>query len=48
MADRKTPREILSAAGKLDKDIIAVKLRGKVVDLHTPVEASAADPAFGG
>jgi len=50
MADRKTPREILSAAGKLDKDIIAVKLRGlpgegrgRVVDLHTPVEATAAD-----
>jgi threonyl-tRNA synthetase len=43
MADRKTPREILSAAGKLDKDVIAVKLRGRTVDLHTPVEASAAD-----
>jgi threonyl-tRNA synthetase len=43
MADRKTPREILSAAGKLDKDTIAVKLRGKTVDLHTPVEATAAD-----
>jgi threonyl-tRNA synthetase len=50
MADRKTPREILSAAGKLDKDVIAVKLRGKaspardtIIDLHTPVEASAAD-----
>src|SRR6516162_2228226 len=43
MADRKTPREILSAAGKLDKDVIAVKLRGKTVDLHTPVEAAAAD-----
>src|SRR5215471_9543278 len=43
MADRKTPREILAAAGKLDKDVIAVKLRGKTIDLHTPVEAAAAD-----
>ena len=42
MAERKTPREILSAAGKLDKDVIAVKLRsGRTVDLHTPVEANA-------
>jgi threonyl-tRNA synthetase len=40
MAERKTPREILSAAGKLDKDVIAVKLRGRTVDLHTPVEAT--------
>jgi threonyl-tRNA synthetase len=43
MAERKTPREILSAAGKLDKDVIAVRLRGRTVDLHTPVDASAAD-----
>jgi threonyl-tRNA synthetase len=43
MAERKTPREILSAAGKLDKDVIAVKLRGRTVDLHTPVDAAAAD-----
>jgi threonyl-tRNA synthetase len=43
MPERKTPREILSANGKLDKDIIAVKLRGRIVDLHTPVEAGATD-----
>ena len=42
MPDRKTPREILSAAGKLDKDVIAVSYRGRTVDLHTPVEATAA------
>ena len=40
MPERKTPREILSAAGKLDKNVIAVRLRGRTVDLHTPVEAS--------
>jgi threonyl-tRNA synthetase len=40
MPERKTPREILSGARKLDKDIVAVKYRGKTVDLHTPVEAT--------
>jgi threonyl-tRNA synthetase len=39
MADRKTPREILASIGKLDKDVIAVKYRGRTVDLHTPIEA---------
>jgi len=43
MPERKTPREILAAAGKLDKDVIAVKYRGRTVDLHTPVEATAAE-----
>jgi threonyl-tRNA synthetase len=42
MSERKTPREILSAAGHApDKDVVAVKLRGKTVDLHTPVDATA-------
>src|SRR5258706_1174765 len=45
MADRKTPREILTSAGKLDKDVIAVKWHGRIVDLHTPVEATAAELA---
>jgi threonyl-tRNA synthetase len=40
-ASRKTPREILSAGGKLDKDVIAVKYRGRTVDLHTPIDATA-------
>ena len=39
--NEKTPREILAAAGKLDKDVVAVKLRGRTVDLHTPVDATA-------
>src|SRR6202162_1087472 len=43
MPDRQTPREILSSAGKLDKDVIAVRYRGRTVDLHTPLEATAAD-----
>src|SRR5579872_1106677 len=39
-----TPAEILaSAAGKLDPEIIAVKLHGRTVDLHTPVNASAGE-----
>ena len=40
-ATRRTPREILSAAGKLDKDVIAVKYRGHTVDLHTPIDTTA-------
>jgi threonyl-tRNA synthetase len=43
MSDRKTPREILGLAGKLDKDVIAVRYRGRTVDLHTPVEGTAAE-----
>ncbi|MBV9947559.1 MAG: threonine--tRNA ligase, partial [Myxococcales bacterium] len=42
-SERKTPREILSAQGKLDRDVIAVKLRGRTVDLHTPVDAVASE-----
>jgi threonyl-tRNA synthetase len=38
---RKTPRELLASAGKLDKDVIAVKVAGKTVDLHTPIAAAA-------
>lgn len=45
MPDRRTPREILSAAGKLDKDIVAVRYAGRIVDLHTPVEAAASELA---
>jgi threonyl-tRNA synthetase len=43
MADRKTPRDILASAGKLEKDVIAVQLRGRTVDLHTPVDATASE-----
>ena len=43
MPDRKTPREILGAAGPIDKDVIAVRHRGRTVDLHTPIEATAAE-----
>src|SRR5580698_1171136 len=43
MSDRQTPREILSSAGKLDKDVIAVRYRGRTVDLHTPIEATATE-----
>jgi threonyl-tRNA synthetase len=40
MAERKTPRELLAAAGKLDKDVVAVKIGSRTVDLHTPVDVS--------
>jgi hypothetical protein len=39
MPDRKTPREILSATGKLAPDVVAVKIGDRTVDLHTPIEA---------
>jgi threonyl-tRNA synthetase len=42
-ADRKTARELLSNAGKIDKDVIAVKFRGRTVDLHTPIDAAVID-----
>ncbi len=47
MPERKTAREILSvnAPNGLDKDVIAVRFRGRVVDLHTPIEATAAELA---
>jgi threonyl-tRNA synthetase len=41
--ERKTPREILSTVGKLDKDVVAVKVAGRTVDLHTPVAATASE-----
>jgi threonyl-tRNA synthetase len=43
MPDRKTPREILGAAGPIDKDVIAVRFQGRTVDLHTPVAATASE-----
>jgi threonyl-tRNA synthetase len=41
MPERKTPRDILAATGKLDKDVVAVSYRGRTVDLHTPLDADA-------
>jgi threonyl-tRNA synthetase len=41
MPERKTAKEILSTAGKLDRDVIAVKHRGRTVDLHTPLTGQA-------
>src|ERR1019366_3753590 len=43
MPDRKTPREILGAAGPLDKDVIAVRFHGRTVDLHPAIEATASE-----
>ncbi len=45
MSDRVTPREILKSKGKLDKDVVAVKVGDRIVDLHTPIDpASEAIP----
>ncbi len=38
---RALPRDLLAASGRVDPDVIAVRLGGKVVDLATPVDASA-------
>ncbi|HTQ04431.1 MAG TPA: threonine--tRNA ligase [Polyangiaceae bacterium] len=38
---RKTPGELLRERGQHAEDIVAVRSGGRVVDLHTPVEASA-------
>ncbi len=43
MAERKTAREILAPEGKLDKDILAVKWNGTVIDLHTPIDAQPSE-----
>ncbi len=39
--DRISPRAALEAAGKLESDIVAVKIGGKVFDLLTPVPAGS-------
>jgi threonyl-tRNA synthetase len=39
--ERRTAREILAAAGKLEKDVVAVEWRDQLVDLHTPIAATA-------
>jgi threonyl-tRNA synthetase len=40
-----TPREILEAQGKLSPNVVAVRVNGRVVDLHTPLPAGTAiDP----
>lgn len=36
--ERKTPREWLSAEGRLSEDIVAVRNGKKLIDLHTPVD----------
>jgi len=43
MVAKKTPRELLGSAGPLDKDIVAVRVAGKVVDLHTPIDETTTD-----
>jgi threonyl-tRNA synthetase len=40
--DRKTPRELLAAQGKLSDDVVAVRANGKIFDLHTPVDPTLA------
>src|SRR5260221_14151482 len=41
MAERIQARELVQKNGKLEKDVIAIKTGGHVVDLHSPVDANA-------
>ena len=38
---RRTPRELLSEKGQLEGDIVAVRINGRLVDLHTPIAPDA-------
>jgi len=40
--ERKTPRELLVAQGKMADDVVAVRANGKIVDLHTPIDPTTA------
>src|SRR5215510_12005535 len=43
--DRKTPRELLEAQGRLTPDVVAVRAGSEIVDLHTPVpEGTKVEP----
>src|SRR4051812_39246240 len=41
MADRISARELVTKKGQLDKDVVAIRTGGHVVDLHSPVDANA-------
>lgn len=38
---RQTPGELLKQRGELADDVVAVRMGGRIVDLHTPVDADA-------
>jgi threonyl-tRNA synthetase len=40
-APRRTPRELLLERGLLDDGILAVRIDGRIVDLHTPVDPTS-------
>ena len=41
MANRIPARELVKQKGQLDRDVVAVKVDGRVVDLHTPIPEDA-------
>jgi threonyl-tRNA synthetase len=41
MSEMQTPRQILLAQNKLDKHVVAARLDGHIVDLHTPVDPTS-------
>ncbi len=40
MSEKQTPLTLLKAQGKVDPHVVAVVANGKVVDLHTPIDAA--------
>jgi len=40
MSEKQTPLALLKAQGKVDSHVVAVLANGKVVDLHTPIDAT--------
>jgi threonyl-tRNA synthetase len=41
MAERIPARDLVSKKGQLDKDVVAIKTAGHIVDLHSPVDSNA-------
>src|SRR6478735_1350533 len=41
MPERIPARELVQKKGQLDKDVVAIKTGGRIVDLHSPVDANA-------
>jgi len=42
MADKATPLTLLKAQGKIDPHVVAVRVNGKTVDFHTPIDPTSA------
>ncbi len=41
MSEKQTPLNLLKAQGKIDPHVVAVRVNGKTVDFHTPIDAAS-------